>query len=484
MDSPWGHARRLIALIAMCACVHSNASAQREADARPKRVLALHVVRRDSPGFDDTFRAVLREALADQLDYYSEYIDLNRLGEEKYQSALRSYLRTRYVDGAFDLVIASGPSVVEFLNRDPPIFQDVPLVFTTRPGLLGGPHSTGIVSAVDFTSTLTAALNAQPNTKQVFVVSGVAPFDKLYADIFRMQCAAFAGRVTFNELAGLALPELEERVRHLPPDSIVFYVSLSDDGAGRTFMPLDALDSVAAASSAPVYSWHEDAMGHGIVGGRLHSSVRDAQETARIALRVLRGEKPESIPVVEFDNYTFQFDWRQLQRWPISEARLPADAIIRFREQSFFEQNRAYVLGGALVFLAQFLLIGGLLIQRRRRQRAESALGHSETRNSAILRAIPDLMFVIDRNGRYEDYHARDPKLLFAPPEVFLGRTITEILPPALADVFMDALDRTGASEDPVVVNYDLRIERRTAALRGTPRAGRQRPRSSASSGM
>ena len=59
--------------------------------------------------------------------------------------------------------------------------------------------------------------------------------------------------------------------------------------------------------------------GHGIVGGRLHSSVSDAGETARIALRVLRGEKPESIPVAAIDSYTYQYDWRQLQRWSIDE---------------------------------------------------------------------------------------------------------------------------------------------------------------------
>ena len=33
-------------------------------------------------------------------------------------------------------------------------------------------------------------------------------------------------------------------------------------------------------------------------------------------------------------------------------------------------------------------------------------------------------VFVLDRDGRYVDYHARDRKLLFVPPETFLGKTI------------------------------------------------------------
>src|SRR5688572_9602173 len=119
--------RSLIVLVGVLISVHTNLDAQ-PVDSTTTRVLALHVVRRDSPGFDDAFRTVLRDAIPDRLDYYSEYIDLNRLGEPKYQAALRAYLRARYVDDGFDLVIASGPSVVDFLNSDPSLFEGVPIV--------------------------------------------------------------------------------------------------------------------------------------------------------------------------------------------------------------------------------------------------------------------------------------------------------------------------------------------------------------------
>ena len=462
MDSTGGRfPRRLIAIVTISACLLVPLYGQNASDERARRVLALHVIRRDSPGFDDTFRSALRQSLGNRLDYYSEYIDLNRLGEPKYRTALSDYLRSRYVDDRFDLVIASGPAVVDFLNRDAMLFRDVPLVFTTRPGLVGGPKSTGIVSEVDLMSTLSAALAAQPDTKHVYVVSGIARFDRLYAEIFRTQRAPFATRVTFHDLAGLALPDLEMRVRTLPPHSIVYYLSVSDDGAGHTVMPLDAVAPISQAANAPVYSWHEDALGHGIVGGRLHSSVKDAQETARIALRVLNGEKPEAIPVVTFDSYTYRFDARQLQRWGISEARLPAGSFIAYRDASFFSQYRGYVMGGAVTIVAQGLLIGGLLIQRRRRRRAEAALRRSETRNSAVLRALPDLVFMFDRDGRYIDFYARDEKLLYAPPEMFLGKTIKEIMPGPLADTFLDALEQARSSDEPVIVNYELGLDER-----------------------
>ncbi len=92
------------------------------------------------------------------------------------------------------------------------------------------------------------------------------------------------------------------------------------------------------------------------------------------------------------------------------------------------------------------------------RKLAENALIDSEASKSAILRAIPDLMFVLRRDGTYVDFHSRDIQLLYAPPDGFLGKRIQDVLPPVLAATFMDALERAYATDEPVVVEYELTI--------------------------
>jgi signal transduction histidine kinase len=126
-----------------------------------------------------------------------------------------------------------------------------------------------------------------------------------------------------------------------------------------------------------------------------------------------------------------------------------------------------YLLGGLVVLTVQLALIVGLLVQRAHRRRAEmesrhneEAIGQLEADNSAILRAIPDLMFVLRRDGTYVDYHARDPTRLFTPPERFIGRSIREIMPPGPAETLMDALDRACKTDEPIVVEYDLPSDR------------------------
>ena len=83
--------------------------------------------------------------------------------------------------------------------------------------------------------------------------------------------------------------------------------------------------------------------------------------------------------------------------------------------------------------------LAGIAIEQRL---AIQALHQSEERNRAILRAIPDWMFLLSADGVFLDYHAKDPDKLLAPPSVFLGKTIPEILPPGIAEALTRACAR------------------------------------------
>lgn len=75
-----------------------------------------------------------------------------------------------------------------------------------------------------------------------------------------------------------------------------------------------------------------------------------------------------------------------------------------------------------------------------KRKQAEEALRESETRNRALIRAIPDIIFTNRRDGEYLTVHASDPSALFAPAETFLHRRVEDVLPKPIADLFMKAI--------------------------------------------
>ena len=115
----------------------------------------------------------------------------------------------------------------------------------------------------------------------------------------------------------------------------------------------------------------ETSIGYGGTGGFVATPVPMAQATARIALRILDGEAASKIPVVRGDFTRPVFDWRQLQRFGISESRLPAGSEIRFRPPGLWDQYHWQATAALAVVLLQAAMIMWLLFERHRRQIAQ-----------------------------------------------------------------------------------------------------------------
>ncbi len=92
-------------------------------------------------------------------------------------------------------------------------------------------------------------------------------------------------------------------------------------------------------------------------------------------------------------------------------------------------------------------------------QRAHQALHASEARNRAMLRAIPDWVFLTTVDGVFLDYHARDTSRLHMPPSAFLGRSVAEVLPPPVGEVLTRAFARVAASDEPEQLEYVMGAE-------------------------
>ncbi len=98
-----------------------------------------------------------------------------------------------------------------------------------------------------------------------------------------------------------------------------------------------------------------------------------------------------------------------------------------------------------------------------RQLEAEESLRASEQRNRALLNAIPDLLFVLNTDGVFVQYKTDSSDDLLLPPEAFLGRKATDVLPPHLAEqvlTHIEALTRTHEMqtyEYQVVLNDQLR---------------------------
>ena len=96
-------------------------------------------------------------------------------------------------------------------------------------------------------------------------------------------------------------------------------------------------------------------------------------------------------------------------------------------------------------------LVRGLVAISRditERKQVEQSLRTVKDRLEATLNALPDLMFITDRDGRIHDCHYSDIDKLYTSPAEFMGRRFAEILPEEASRVITAALEeaaRTGS---------------------------------------
>src|SRR5262249_22531121 len=96
-----------------------------------------------------------------------------------------------------------------------------------------------------------------------------------------------------------------------------------------------------------------------------------SRQAAAVGVRILGGEKAGDIKVPPVQFSAPKFDWRGMQRWGISESRLPLGSQIYFRQPTPWEQYQWQIAGSIQALFLQAALISWLAYEHRRRSVAE-----------------------------------------------------------------------------------------------------------------
>ena len=350
---------------------------------KPKEVLILYSYRHLMPinqqwdrGIRNTIESNLREPVTIDI----EYLDFQRLNSRDYREKWLDLLRLKYGELKPDVVIpVHDPTAEFFIENHRSLFPDAAVVFCSisermRDRLPLTSKMTGVLYRVDFRSTVECARRLLPTTRKVIVVSGAGETDLALVAGAK---AAFADekQIEFTYWTGVPIDELRTQASRLPTDSVILFLTFDLDRAGTfSTSSSDVLRRISSAASVPIFGLYDTLLGQGIVGGCLAPVEEQGKRVGEITIRVLRGESPGDIPFTGTEMNRYVFDWRQLRRWGIREQNLPEGSQVAFREPSLWEEYRAYITTGAAAILLQSLLITALLVNRRKRLRAEHSL--------------------------------------------------------------------------------------------------------------
>ena len=366
------------ALQVVCTTLLMWMSGMPVASSATRSIVLLFDERPELPGLarlDAEFVEKFTSDFAEPVEFFREAMDLTRFSSDAHKVLLRDYLRKKYADKQIDVTVAiRQPALDLLLNSADPLFPGAAIVFLgVDPAYFGSrplpPDVSGVLVTRDFAPTLELALRLHPTTENVVVVSGGSEIDIKLLETAKKQFQPYDGRVSFRYWTALPMQELLKELSQLPPRTIVLYTTFFRDGTGQAFVPHEVVERVSKAASVPVYGFIDQYVGRGLVGGDVYSFAEHGAKAATLALQVLSGDTSSGFVVTRSSKVLF--DWRQLQRWKISESGLPPGSEILFREPNIWETYRWQIVTVAAVILVQAALIRGLLWRHRRRRRLE-----------------------------------------------------------------------------------------------------------------
>ena len=372
-----------IAVVVLVVSVGETAAQPKsgETAAQPKKILLLHTF---GPNFEQgaAWSREIQRELNEQspwpLNIQEQSLITALDGNDAAEAKFIEYLRALYAQRPPDLIVSlGGPAAIFIHQHKADLFPTTPMLLAAVEVRRVDPSMVSNQDVVagarfDQVSAIENVLRLLPETKTIAIILGMSPGERFWAgEHQRLLGPLLKDKVELIFYGEQPLDEILQAVASLPPHSAIFFQQLAVDGAGAVYGDKDPLKRIYAVANAPIFSYDQTYFNGEIVGGPMFSPAEGAKPTAAVAVRMLGGEKADSIKVPVIGFSTPKYDWRQLQRWNISESRLPPGSEVLFREPTVWQRYSWQIALITAVILLQGGLIAALLREHRRRQFAE-----------------------------------------------------------------------------------------------------------------
>lgn len=121
--------------------------------------------------------------------------------------------------------------------------------------------------------------------------------------------------------------------------------------------------------------------------------------------------------------------------------------MVRIFEKLFYDKNKNYT-GNV-----------GICTDINEKYNSEVELIKSENRLRAVLKSLPDLIFIYDNEGTFIDYYVQDESMLMYPPSYSMGKNLFEVMPDELKNDMKEAFFKVVKTGKMQRIEFDLMLK-------------------------
>ncbi|MCI8528877.1 MAG: GGDEF domain-containing protein [Lachnospiraceae bacterium] len=319
----------------------------------------------------------IRDELGSNVVLDFEFMDTKRVDDEESLRLFHDGLAYRLSKvEPYDAVILGDDAALKFaLEYREELFQDIPLVFEGINSLelaqnaVKEPMVSGVIETLSVERNIQLGLKINPTAKKVVAIvddtlTGEAVRQNIYQYI-----ETFPG-MEFSEInsSKLSSVQLKLALRNVSEDSILIYVTMTEDADGKNYRSMEAIRLISDNASVPVLRMVEGGVGEGLLGGNMVSMYQSGQLAAQLARQMIAGDTDRMGQLLDSPTM-YCVDANIMEKYHIRLSVLPEGTVIVNEKESFFEKNREVLVPGIILVGALMVIIGWVAFDNYRRRK-------------------------------------------------------------------------------------------------------------------
>lgn len=318
-----------------------------------------------------------------------EYMDTRRFNTSENLDLFYAHLKYKLSQSApYDAIILGDDNALDFATQHQiTLFPEVPLFFmgindyARAETAARDPWITGVIESFSLKETLELGLTFNPNAKKIIALvdgtsTGIGDQNQFYV------LESEFSNIVFEHIsaADYTFEEMKQMLQNISDDSVLLYMTLFEDAAGNQMSISQAVTYLTENTHVPVYRASIGGVGDGLLGGKMVSYHNQGAYAAQMAIDYFNGASLSAMPMIDKSPNAYFIDYAIVEKYHLSKSAIPSDAILINKPISFFEENRALMLGLITFFVLLITIIIFILYDylRYRALQKELNLSHEE----------------------------------------------------------------------------------------------------------